>query len=202
VQGQPRVHRSGGVGDASASFNASIAAGVAPAAFAATVDSVWVDFTKGLGAPIGAVLAGSRDFIAEARRYKHVFAGAMRQAGIAAAGCLHALDHHVERLAEDHENARRLAAGLSRIEGIAVRNPTPESNMVFFDASASGHRNDAFVHEMLARGVRVGLVRGEIRAVTHLDVQRRDIDTAIGVVAAVARSRPSPSTSTRGLRGY
>jgi threonine aldolase len=100
-------------------LNACVAAGVPAAAYAAHGDSVWIDFTKGLGAPIGAVIAGSNAFIAEARRYKHVFAGAMRQAGIAAAGCLHALDHHVARLPDDHANARHLAKGLATIAGNA-----------------------------------------------------------------------------------
>jgi threonine aldolase len=80
----------------------------------------------------------------------------MRQAGIAAAGCLYALDQHVERLAEDHENAQPLATGLSEIEGITVRNPRPESNMVFFQAVGTGHSNDAFVEAMLARGASTG----------------------------------------------
>jgi len=96
-------------------LNASAATGVAASAYAALADSVWIDFTKGLGAPIGAVLAGTVSFIAEARRFKHMVAGAMRQAGIAAAGCLYALDHHVDRLAEDHARARSLAEGLAKI---------------------------------------------------------------------------------------
>jgi len=168
-------------------LNACVATGTAAADFAATVDSVWIDFTKGLGAPIGAVLAGSRAFIGEARRCKHIFGGAMRQAGIAAAGCLHALDHHVQRLAEDHENARRLAAGLSRIAGIRVSTPTPETNMVFFDPGGLGQSNEAFLAALAQRGVRMGQVRGEIRAVTHLDVSREDVDTAIAAAADVAR---------------
>ena len=113
-------------------MNASVAAGVPAADFAACVDSVWIDFTKGLGAPIGAVLAGSKGFIQAARRFKQLFGGAMRQAGIAAAGCLYALDHHVERLADDHANARRLATGLAEIPGITLRTPEPETNMIFF----------------------------------------------------------------------
>lgn len=167
-------------------FNACVATQTAAADFSATVDSLWIDFTKGLGAPIGAVLAGSRAFIAEARRYKHVFGGAMRQAGIAAAGCLYALDHHVERLAEDHDNARRLAEGLMQIPGIRLRTSRPETNMVFFDPSGTGLTNEAFLAKLLARGVRMGQVRGEIRAVTHLDVSRADIDTTIAAVAGIA----------------
>ena len=169
-------------------LNACVATATAAADFAATVDSLWIDFTKGLGAPIGAVLAGSRAFIAEARRYKHVFGGAMRQAGIAAAGCLHALDHHVERLADDHDNARRLASGLVQIAGVRVRTPRPETNMVFFDPSGMGLTNEAFLARLLERGVRMGQVRGEIRAVTHLDVSRQDIETTIAAVAGIQKT--------------
>ena len=163
-------------------LNACVATGVKAATFAAQVDSVWLDFTKGLGAPIGAVLAGSKAFIAEARRQKHIFAGAMRQAGIAAAGCLHALDHHVERLAEDHANAQRLAQGLSEINGLNVITPKPETNMVFFDALGLGMSNDVLLSNLHARGVRMGQVRGAIRAVTHLDVSSVDIEHSITAV--------------------
>ena len=184
-------------------MNACAASGVAPRDFAAVVDSVWIDFTKGLGAPIGAVLAGRKEFIAEARRYKHVFGGAMRQAGIAAAGCLHALDHHVERLVEDHENARRLADGLAKIQGIAVRTARPETNMVFFDPSGTGLSNDAFLAALARQGVRMGQVRGVIRAVTHLDVTRDDIETAIAAVSAIAQSPDlAADRRVRGSQGY
>lgn len=172
-------------------LNAMVASGVSASDFASTANSVWLDFTKGLGAPMGAVLAGDRDFIAEARRYKHIFAGAMRQAGIAAAGCLHALDHHVDRLAEDHANARRLAEGVSRIEGIQVRTAAPETNMVFFDPSRAGWSNARFLAELATRGVRMGEVSGEIRAVTHLDVSRADIDTAVAAIAAISKLEPT-----------
>jgi threonine aldolase len=174
-------------------LNAAVATGVPAAEFASTADSVWVDFTKGLGAPIGAVLAGSNEFIAEARRYKHIFAGAMRQAGIAAAGCLHALDHHVERLADDHANAQRLAKGLVQIEGISVRTPRPETNMVFFSPRDTGWSNEAFLQALETRGVRMGQVRGEIRAVTHLDVSTSDIDIAIEAIAAISEL-PAPAS--------
>lgn len=166
-------------------FNACIASGVSAARFSALVDSLWIDFTKGLGAPIGAMLAGSKEFISQARRYKHVFGGAMCQAGIAAAGCLHALDHHVHRLTEDHANARRLADGLAHIPGIRLTTPLPETNMVFFDIGGTGLSNAQFVTALAGRGVRVGQVRGLIRAVTHLDVSRSDIETALSAVADI-----------------
>lgn len=179
-------------------LNASAATGVPASVFGSMVDSVWIDFTKGLGAPIGAVLAGTAQFIAAARRQKHMFGGAMRQAGIAAAGCLHALDHHVERLVEDHANARRLAEGLAAIPGVAVRTPRPETNMVFFEVTDSGLSNGQFLDGMLRAGVRMGQVRGKIRAVTHLDVSADDIEFAIRAAAGVVTSEPAnrPGTVT------
>jgi threonine aldolase len=184
-------------------LNACVATGVPAASFGALVDSVWIDFTKGLGAPIGAVLAGSRAFIAEARRYKHVLGGAMRQAGIAAAGCLYALDHHVQRLAQDHANAQRLARGLAQIPAIAVRTSRPETNIVFFDAAGTGLSNEEFLQRLAARGIRMGRVRGEIRAVTHLDVGEKDIDAAIAAVAEVAASPQGNAGTPSAVRaGY
>lgn len=167
-------------------LNACIAADVPAARFAAEVDSVWIDFTKGLGAPIGAVLAGSRDFIAEARRYKHIFGAAMRQAGIAAAACLYALDHHVERLAVDHEHARLLAKGLAEIEGLHVRTPVPESNMVFFEPAGLGIGNQAFLRSLDGYGIRMSEVRGAIRAVLHLDVPREGVAAALSAIRKIA----------------
>lgn len=183
-------------------LNACVASGVSAAAYAAHVDSVWIDFTKGLGAPIGAVMAGSKEFIAEARRYKHVFAGAMRQAGIAAAGCLHALDHHVDRLAEDHVNAQLLADGLSLIPGIKVLTPKPETNMVYFDPTGAGIGLDAFLARLMAHGVRMGQVRGSIRAVTHLDVSRNDIASAILAVQKIAEAPGTNSDDRAATTGY
>src|SRR5689334_10170428 len=111
-------------------MNACVAAGIPAAEMAAGYDSVWLDFTKGLGAPLGAVLAGSGEFIDQAWRWKQRLGGSMRQAGICAAACLHALDHHVERLAEDHANAKALARGLRQILGVEVEEP--DTNLVFF----------------------------------------------------------------------
>ena len=174
-------------------LNACVAAKVAPQDFCAHVDSAWLDFTKGLGAPIGAVLAGSAAFIAEARRYKTLFGGAMRQAGIAAAGCNYALDHHVERLAEDHEHARCLAQGLREIEGVQVRTPHPETNIVFFDVSGLGLSNSDFSKRLLAEGVRMEVSCDEIRAVTHLDVSREGIDRALAAIRTVVTDLAAPS---------
>jgi threonine aldolase len=168
-------------------MNAVIASGTAASDFTALVDSVWLDFTKGLGAPVGAVLAGSREFIQEARRHKHIFGGALRQAGIVAAGCLYALDHHIGRLQEDHDNARRLARALSEIDGLKVRSLEPETNMVFFDVAGLGLDQPTFLQELRARHVQMGAVGNFIRAVTHLDVSAQDIETAINAVVDIAR---------------
>jgi threonine aldolase len=171
-------------------LNAAVASGTPARDFAACVDSSWIDFTKGLGAPLGAVLAGSSEFVAEARRYKHLFGGALRQAGIVAGGCLHALDHHVDRLQEDHQNARRLAERLAQIEGIYVRTPIPETNMVFFEVSGLGLDADQFLALLAEQGISMGGVGEGIRAVTHLDVSRTDVDRTIDTIAAIAQSQP------------
>jgi threonine aldolase len=157
---------------------------------------VWICFTKGLGAPIGAVLAGSHEFIEQARRLKHISGGALRQAGIAAAGCLYALDHHVERLAEDHANAKRLAAGLDQLPGLNVRNPVPDTNMVFFTLAAPRCRQEKFIAQLAEAGVRIGSVGAELRAVTHLDITGGDIDLALEAVARVLKQ----STARRSAR--
>ena len=167
-------------------LNACVATGISATDFSAAVDSVWIDFTKGLGAPIGAVLAGTTDFLREARRYKQLFGGAMRQAGIAAAGCLYALEHHVDRLTEDHEHARLLARELLTVNGIHVHTPMPETNMVFFDVQALGVSNERFVNLLAASGVRMSQTGRTIRAVTHLDVSKRGIERALDVVRQVA----------------
>jgi threonine aldolase len=159
--------------------NAVVASGVPFRTWAEPVDSLWIDFTKGLGAPIGAVLAGSTDLVARARRYKHVFGAAMRQAGIAAAGCLHALDHHVERLADDHRRAARLGAGLAEV---GCRVDPVETNIVFFDPPVD---RAGFLARLAAEGVRMGTVDGRVRAVTHLDVDDAGIDAALAAARAV-----------------
>ena len=150
--------------------------------FASGFDSAWIDFTKGLGAPIGAVLVGSREFIDEAWRYKQMWGGAMRQSGVVAAAGLYALDHHVDRLADDHENARVLAEGLAEIDGVTIDPSTVETNIVVFeveDATKTGE-------DLRSAGVQVTrLDRRRLRAVTHLDVDRAGIERALEVMREV-----------------
>ena len=166
-------------------LNAVVASGVSAKEYAAHFDSVWIDFSKGLGAPVGAALAGSRQFIQEAWRWKHQFGGAMRQAGIIAAGALYALEHHIDRLAEDHANAKILAHGLARIEGIRVT--SAETNMVFFDISDLGVTDDTFSRMLTADGLQVSILGGGlVRAVTHLDVSRAQVEEAVDIIQKVA----------------
>jgi threonine aldolase len=148
-------------------------------------DSPWIDFSKGLGAPIGAVIAGTRDFIDEVWRWKQRLGGSMRQAGICAAACTYALDHHVERLAEDHANARALARGLSQIQGIEVQEP--ETNLVFFRPDGAGVSAIDMVAALHKRGVQIAVMDGRIRACTHLDVAAAMIEEMVGHVREIVR---------------
>jgi threonine aldolase len=166
-------------------MNAVVASGVAAHDYAAPFDSAWIDFTKGLGAPVGAAIAGSREFIAEAWRLKQQMGGAMRQAGIIAAGGVFALQHHVKRLAEDHVNARRLAEGLAQLPGVALDPSTVETNIVIFDLRGARDAAAA-VAALLERGVRMGAMGPRsIRAVTHLDVNADQIERALDAARAV-----------------
>jgi threonine aldolase len=161
-------------------MNAVVASGVPASEYASGFDTAWIDFTKGLGAPVGAVLAGSRELIDEAWRWKQMVGGAFRQSGIVAAGCLYALDHHVERLAEDHENARLLADGLASIRGIELDPAAVETNIVIFEV-ADAERFVARVSDHVQLSV-VGPKRA--RAVTHLDVTRADVERAVEAISA------------------
>jgi threonine aldolase len=161
-------------------MNAVVASGVSASEYAADFDTAWIDFTKGLGAPVGACLAGSADLISEAWRYKQMWGGAMRQAGVIAAAGLYALDHHVDRLAEDHANARRLAEGLAAIDGIAIDPATVETNIVAFGVSDAA----GFCAALEAEGVLMGpLGADRVRAVTHLDVNAAGIELALAAAA-------------------
>jgi threonine aldolase len=155
-------------------MNAVVASGTSAAEWADGFDTAWIDFTKGLGAPVGAVLAGSQELIDEAWRYKQMIGGALRQSGIVAAACLYALDHHVERLAEDHENARTLAAGLAELPGFDVQ--PPDTNIVIAEVADAPQ----LVGELWDRGIEVTpMAPTRIRCVTHLDVDADGIERAL-----------------------
>jgi threonine aldolase len=168
-------------------LNAVVASGVPAADWAHGFDTAWIDFTKGLGAPVGAVLAGSAELIDEAWRYKQMMGGALRQAGIVAAGCLWALDHHVDRLAEDHANARILANGLAGLPGITLDPDTVETNIVVFqlaDAPQFCQRLEA------EHGVRMGALGPDrVRAVTHHDVDTASVRCAVKATAVLSAAR-------------
>jgi threonine aldolase len=161
-------------------MNACVASGIAADRMAAAFDSVWIDFTKGLGAPLGAALAGSREFIDAAWRWKQRLGGSMRQAGISAAACLYSLDHHVDRLAEDHANARALARGLKQMPGVAVEEP--DTNLVFFDPAGAGVAATDLISRLRAKGVHLSLLGGRVRACTHLDVSAAMIEEALALI--------------------
>ena len=169
-------------------LNASIASGVAARDYAAPCDSVWIDLSKGLGCPVGAVLAGSKEFIDRAWRWKHTFGGAMRQSGILAAAGLYALEHHIARLADDHANARFLAEGVASIRGVTLDPGMPETNIAFFDTTAAGIAPVDFVPRLLEQGVRMGHISRRVRAVTHLDVSRADVEDAIEIIRKMLRA--------------
>ena len=166
-------------------LNATVATGISARDMTAGWDSAWIDFSKGLGAPIGAVIAGTRDFIDGVWQWKQRLGGSMRQAGICAAACTYALDHHVDRLADDHANARALARGLSQIQGVEVQEP--ETNLVFFKPDGAGISAADMVAALNKRGVQIAVMDGRIRACTHLDVTAAQIEEMIGHVREIAR---------------
>jgi threonine aldolase len=155
-------------------FNASVGAGIAPAEWSRLADSVTICFSKGLGCPLGAVVAGSAAFIERAWETKYLLGGAMRQAGVIAAAALYALDHNVERLAEDHERARRLAAGIGADVSVV------ETNFVAIDDPEGDGEARLAAHGVLVSDLRPGV----LRAMTHLDVTDDDMDQAIELIPA------------------
>lgn len=161
-------------------LHACVAKDISPGQYAQPFDSVSLCLSKGLGAPVGSIIAGSRDFITRARKNRKMFGGGMRQAGILAAAGLYALEHHVERLAEDHANARVLAEALAELPGISLDPKHVETNIVIMDISLSGmepHQVQAKLREMGVLVLPFG--KGRLRAVTHLDVDRKGIQRAI-----------------------
>ncbi|MBQ72823.1 MAG: low specificity L-threonine aldolase [Planctomycetaceae bacterium] len=170
-------------------FNACVAAGYSPADFARKADTVNVCFSKGLGAPVGSAMIGSAELVERARRFRKMFGGGMRQSGILAAAAIHALDHHVDRLAVDHELAARLAAGIDRIEGLQAETPEGgiRTNIVFFQVDPRLGTAKAFAEKMTEAGVAAyDFDPTRIRMVTHLGVDTTAIDRAIDLVGKIA----------------
>ena len=165
-------------------MNAVVASGTPAKEWASRFDTAWIDFTKGLGAPVGAVLAASREVVNEAWRWKQMLGGALRQAGVLAAACLHALDNHVDRLAEDHENARFLAEGLAELPGVDLDPSGVETNIVVAGVPDA----PALVGRLWEAGVEVTPFGPErIRCVTHLDVDRQGIERALAAFREALR---------------
>ncbi len=173
-------------------LNAVVATGTSAAEYCSHFDSAWIDLSKGLGCPVGAVLAGSKPFIDEAWYHKHRFGGAMRQAGIIAAAGIYALEHHVDRLAEDHDKARALARGLAEIKGIAIDVAAVETNIVIFDIAGTGLSRAEFFERLVPHGVRFsGLMRPTgVRAVAHLDIPEDGVARALGAVRKAVGGNP------------
>jgi threonine aldolase len=169
-------------------WNASVATGVPVRDWAAHADTASMCFSKGLGAPVGSVVAGEEAVIRRARRLRKRWGGAMRQVGILAAACLHALDHHVERLAEDHRRARALAEGLRRLPGVRVS--VPETNILFADLEHPALEPSEVHAALEARGVRwLPFGPRRLRAITHLDVDDDGVARAIAAFQAVVEER-------------
>ncbi len=170
-------------------MNAVVATKIPAKEYASTFDSVWIDLSKGLGAPVGAVLAGSKEFITDAWQWKQRLGGAMRQAGIIAAAGIYALRHHVERLAEDHANAKMLANGLAEIPNLKLNPPEVETNIVILDVSKTGRSSQEVSDRFLEHGLRMSITSPTcLRAVTHLDISRQQIEEALQVVRNVLQS--------------
>jgi threonine aldolase len=172
-------------------FNAAVALGVSAAELAQEADSVQFCLSKGLGAPVGSILAGTKAFITEARRTRKTLGGGMRQAGIMAAAGLVALDEMVNRLAEDHVHARRLAEALASLPGIELDLETVQTNMVVFRVTDPRFTTDSFLSAVWARGIRLGAFEnGRIRAALHHNVSAPDVQRAFEEIRGVLTPGP------------
>jgi threonine aldolase len=161
-------------------WNASVATRTKPREYAQWADSVSVCLSKGLGAPIGSLVAGSKPYINCVHRFRKMFGGGMRQVGIIAAAGIYALDHHLERLKEDHQNAKRLAVGLKECKGVSIDPKHVETNIVIFDITDSGMTGPQVTEAMKKEGVLIhAFGKTQIRLVTHLDVTSEDIERAL-----------------------
>ena len=188
VLGVARAHGLRAHLDGARLLNAVVATGIPAADYARGFDTAWIDFSKGLGAPVGAVLVGSRELIGEAWRHKQMLGGALRQSGMLAAGCLFALDNHVARLAEDHEHARLLARNLAKLPGVEIDPSSVDTNIVIFGVDDA----PAVAQRLLEAGVQVTPLGGRrLRAVTHRDVDRREIYRALAAFRQVLAGEPA-----------
>jgi len=169
-------------------WNACVATGTSPAAYAAPFDSVSVCLSKGLGCPVGSLVLGSKDFIKRVRRFRKMVGGGWRQAGFLAAAGIYALDHHIDRLQEDHRKALKLAQGLAEIKNVVINPAEVETNILFFDVSRVERTAQEVAAAAKAKGVLLHpTAKTRIRCVTHLDVSFEDIDHALGAVEAVMK---------------
>lgn len=172
-------------------FNAVVASGIEARRWAQHFDTVSVCFSKGLGAPVGSALAGSKEQMQEARRHRKLFGGGMRQAGVLAAGALYALEHHVERLADDHANAARLADAVRELGGLKLVGDAVDTNIVIFAVEASLGTAAEFCQRLKEQGLlMLAIGAQQVRAVTHLDVDKADTMRAGEILAEVAEQAP------------
>jgi threonine aldolase len=167
-------------------WNACVASGITPAEYAAFFDSISVCLSKGLGCPVGSLIAGSKEFIKRAHRFRKMLGGGMRQAGVLAAAGIYALDHHLQRLDEDHRKARRLAQGLANIKNILINPKEVETNILYFNTAPAGRDAREIAAALKERGVLVHPTGKDlIRGVTHMDVSFDQIEQALDVIEAV-----------------
>jgi threonine aldolase len=169
-------------------WNASVACGISPREYAAPFDSVSVCLSKGLGCPVGSLVAGSKDFIKRVHRFRKLVGGGMRQIGFLAAAGIYALDHHIDRLEEDHRKAKNLALGLAGIKNLILHPEEVETNILFFDVSPAERTAHEVAAALLEKGVRVHpTAKTRIRCVAHLDVSFADIDRAAEIIEGVMK---------------
>ena len=169
-------------------MNAVVASGVAATEWARHFDTVSICFSKGLGAPVGSALAGTAEAIRAARRLRKVLGGGMRQAGLIAAGALFALDHHVDRLAEDHDHARILARAVEETDGLGLESGPVETNLVWIAVDPALGTASEVAARLRERGVLVSALGPRVlRACTHLDVSRTEVEHAADLIRQLAR---------------
>jgi len=168
-------------------FNAQVATGISAADWSQHFDTVSICFSKGLGAPVGSALAGPRDLVRLARRHRKLFGGGMRQAGIIAVGALYALDHHIDRLAEDHTQAQKIGEAIRQLDGLTLSTPSVDTNIVIFSVDSRFSDAATFAGRLRDAGLlMLPMSRTEVRAVTHLDVSAAEIERAIEILCTTA----------------